>query len=232
MATVPDELADVDIADANDIAYPEPVPGATALVQPPIEPIADQLLYRFSVKQYEAMGSAGILGPSDRVELIDGVVVGKQMKGSQHQITSNKLTRRLNQISFAVDDRFHVSQENPVRIVSRQSEPEPDISVIRGVPDDFSGGGIPSGADLLLAVEVSDSSLAKDLARAPLYAAAGIPAYLLVDVTARTLTLYTQLTDNEYASAEQVDAVPVVLDGEVLGTVTAAEIFPAEPDGK
>ena len=231
MATVPDELADVDLVHADDATPLEVLPKAFGGERPFPAPTVHQQPYRFSVEQYEAMTSAGVLGQSDRVELIYGVVVEKMTKGSEHQAIANELVDQLSEIRFSTKAPLHVSQENPVRIVSRRSEPEPDISVVRGAPLDYRGQ-VPSGTDLLLAIEVADSSVEKDLARAPLYAAAGIPAYLLVDVTARTLTLYTQLTDNEYASAEQVDAVPVVLDGEVLGTVTAAEIFPAEPDGK
>ena len=231
MATVPNELADIDFAKAGDITLPTPLPAAAAAERPFPDPTAYQRPYRFSVEQYEAMTAAGILGRPDKVELIYGIVVEKMTKGSRHQFAMAVLNRRLNQISFSVENQFYVQPETPVRIVSQRSEPEPDVSVIRGVPNDYRDQ-MPSGTDLLLTVEVADSSLDKDLARAPLYAAAGIPAYVLVDVSQRTLTLYTQLTDGKYASAEQVDAVPVVLDGEVLGTVAASEIFPADPDGQ
>jgi Uma2 family endonuclease len=128
----------------------------------------------FTVDEYHRMAEAGIRGEDERVELIEGRIVEMNPIGSAHAWCVNRLTW-----IFAGRPDVRVSVQNPVRL-DRGSEPEPDLVVLRAdAPQDRPLG--PS--DVLLVVEVADSSLGYDRqVKAPLYARAGIPELWIADL--------------------------------------------------
>jgi Uma2 family endonuclease len=131
----------------------------------------------FSVDDYERMVETGILTEQDRVELIRGEILEKMVIGDPHCACVNRLTRTLVQLT---GNDAVVSVQNPVRL--DESAPEPDIAVLRP-RDDFYGNGKPEPADVILLIEVSDSSLDYDrTVKAPLYAGAGIREYWIVNL--------------------------------------------------
>jgi Uma2 family endonuclease len=135
--------------------------------------------YRFTVKDYHRMAEAEIFDPKDRVELIDGEVVKMSPVGTRHA----GCVRRLTHLMMPLGKRAIVSVQHPVQ-VGELSEPEPDLAVLRW-REDFYDDHHPMPPDVLLVVEVADTSLRYDLRRkAPLYIAGGVPEVWVVDLVA------------------------------------------------
>ena len=130
----------------------------------------------------------GELGELDQVELIEGRLVVKMPKSPPHMASVKKTQRTIERLLPA---GWHCCTEAPVRIPSRDSEPEPDISVVRGSIDDYETRHPDTSLDeVALVVEVSKSSVYDDRALAPTYGAAGIPVYWIVNVKDRQLEVY------------------------------------------
>jgi Uma2 family endonuclease len=133
---------------------------------------------RIDVDEYHRMGEAGILTREDRVELIEGELVAMSPIGSEHSGTVNVLNRMLVR---AVGDRALVSVQNPVRL-DRYSEPEPDFLLLRPRADDYRRSH-PTAEDVLLAIEVSESSLRYDrTVKRALYASHAIAEFWIVNL--------------------------------------------------
>ena len=126
------------------------------------------------------MGRVGILTPEDRVELLDGEVIVMSPIGSRHAACADRLTRAF----FAAGrlaGRAQVRVQNPLA-VSDRSELQPDLMLLAARDDDYALGH-PEPADVLLVVEVADSSLAYDRrTKIPSYARADIREAWLVDL--------------------------------------------------
>lgn len=140
---------------------------------------------RFTAEGYHRLVDIGVLSEEDRTELLNGEVLYKMPISSRHAGCVNFLLRLLSR--FLPD--LLITAQNPVRLGSH-SEPEPDLAVLRARPDDYRSGH-PTPQDVLLLIEVADSSLAVDRAiKAPLYAAAGIPELWIVDLAGEALEVY------------------------------------------
>ncbi len=139
--------------------------------------------HRLNVEQYHRMGEAGVFAPGARIELIEGEVIDMAPMGTRHWSTVNRLTRLLVQ---ATGERAVVSVQASIRL-DMQSEPEPDLAVLKP-RDDFYASALPTGHDAYLVIEVADTSLAYDLKlKSRLYALHGVPAYWVVDLAAGLL---------------------------------------------
>jgi len=133
---------------------------------------------RFSVQDYAKMLESGILDEDDRVELIDGEVRQMSPIGTRHYGIVNSLTYLLVHL---VGDTANVSIQNPVQL-NDYTEPQPDVAILRW-RSDFYREAKPQAADILLLIEVADSSLNYDRnEKLPRYAAAQIPEVWIVDV--------------------------------------------------
>jgi len=142
--------------------------------------------HRLDVVTYHRMAEAGIFGEDDRIELIDGDLIDMAPIGSDHAANVNALIEAL---VVASAGRAIVSAQNPIRL-DRSSEPQPDLAILRRRPD-FYAGKTPGPADVLLLVEVSDSSLTFECSvKLPLYARAGIAEYWIVDLKRRVIDVY------------------------------------------
>lgn len=140
---------------------------------------------RFTVEEYHRMAETGILGRRDPVELLDGELVSVAPVGARHASIVARLNRSLGRLA---GDRAIVWPQNPVAL-DPHSEPQPDLVLLRP-REDFYGGGHPRPADVLLAIEVGDSSARFDeRVKAPLYARAGICELWLVDIAAEEITV-------------------------------------------
>lgn len=113
--------------------------------------------HRLTVEQYHRMAEAGALARDARVELIEGVIVGRAPIGSRHAATVKKLDALLTK---AVGAWAIVSVRDPIRLGDR-SEPQPDLALLRP-REDFYAGAPPTAADTLLIVEVSQATGAYD----------------------------------------------------------------------
>lgn len=174
----------------------------------------------FTVAEYHRMGEAGILSESDRVELIEGELVAMSPVGSRHVGTVHILNQLL---VVAVGNRGLVSVQSPIRLDDR-SEPEPDVAVLRPRAD-YYRTALPGPPDVLLVIEVSDSTLAYDRAvKAPLYAAHGLSELWIVDLVGQKIEVYRRPEEGRYTDVSRVGAgstlEPVLLPG-VLVLVAA-----------
>ena len=141
----------------------------------------------FTVDEYHRMGEAGILTEDDRVELIAGEIIERTPVGPLHAATVARLHRLFVE---RLGPRAVVWGQNPVRLAAEGSEPQPDLALLRPRPDHYAGA-LPEGADVVLLVEVMDTSAAYDRrVKLPLYARAGIAEVWLVDLDARTLEVH------------------------------------------
>ena len=152
--------------------------------------------HRFTVEDFARLGEAGIFTEDDRVELIDGEIRDMTPIGQPHAWIVNRLARRL---FTRLADGVYVSVQNPLRL-DGQTEPQPDLVVARGGEDDYADRHLEAG-DVLLVIEVADSSLRYDRAeKMPRYGRSGIPEAWLVDVTGGVVTVYTTPGAGGYAS--------------------------------
>jgi Uma2 family endonuclease len=137
--------------------------------------------HAFTTDEWHRMGELGLFDDNARVELLDGDVIDMTPIGSRHAGTVNRLNRLL---LAAVGNRAVVAPQNPV-FLDKRSEPQPDLALLVPRPDDYTLAHAEP-AEILLLVEVSDSSLAYDRDRkAPYYAGAGIPECWIVDLNSR-----------------------------------------------
>ena len=150
---------------------------------------------RFTVAEYYAMADAGILSENDRVELLDGEIIVMPPIRDWHASGVNLFT---NILPPQLQGRAVLTIQNPVRLDSG-SEPQPDAMLLRW-RDDFYRNGHPGPADVLLLIEVSDTTLDYDRnAKLPRYARAGIPEVWIVNRPNRRIEAYSNPANGEYA---------------------------------
>ncbi len=131
---------------------------------------------RCTSERYFTLIDQGVLGPDDKVELLEGVIVAMAPEGPRHEVAIDKTAEALR---LAVAGRAVVRVQHSVHAGVR-SVPEPDVAVVTGRHDDYVRAR-PRSA--LLVVEVARTSLARDRRRkARIYAAAGIPEYWIVNL--------------------------------------------------
>jgi len=146
-----------------------------------------------TVSDYYRMAETNILTEDERVELINGELFDMAPIGSFHAGLVTRLSRLL--IKNLVDQAV-VSVQNPLYL-SEFSAPEPDITVLKPRADDYMQS-LPTAQDVLLLVEVADTSLHYDRnIKLPLYAKHQIPEVWLIDVKEKRLDIYQQ-PDNDY----------------------------------
>jgi Uma2 family endonuclease len=156
--------------------------------------------HRLDVDAYYKMAEAGILTREDRVELIDGEIFDMNPIGSPHAAVVKRLNRLF--ARAAAEGMVLVGVQDPLRL-DAYNEPEPDLMLLRPRADDYQANH-PGVADVLLLIEVSDSSLAYDRGRKlALYAQFGVPEVWIVDLLGAALETYRQPRDGAYAVTER-----------------------------
>jgi Uma2 family endonuclease len=152
----------------------------------------------FTVAEYYRMAEAGILSADDRVELLDGEVIEMSPIGSRHAACVDRLNKYLNGVSR---QHFIVRVQNPIRL-DDYSEPQPDIALLR-IRSDFYAEAHPNPADVLIVIEVADSSVELDRqVKLPLYAHAEIQEFWLMNLPEDAVEFYAQPVNGEYQIAK------------------------------
>ena len=152
---------------------------------------------RFSVGEFQKMTEAGILPEVSGLEIVDGYLIEKMSIGTKHASTVKKLNRNLGlllgaETIISVQDPIHLDEFN---------EPEPDIALLKP-REDFYAESHPTAADVLLLIEVSDSTLEYDREiKKTLYAEAGIGEFWIVNLRENTLEIYTAPKNGTYRLA-------------------------------
>lgn len=141
---------------------------------------------RWTRLEYERLVATGILGPEDKVELLEGRLVVREPQHSPH-FTAIRLAEEALRRAFGPE--WEVRVQGPLAL-GRLSEPEPDVSVVRGSPRDYRDAH-PTGATLV--VEVATASLRLDRTqKARIYARAGVADYWIVNLVTRVLEVYRE----------------------------------------
>jgi Uma2 family endonuclease len=161
-------------------------------------------LRKFSAHEYHRMVKVGIFGDDERLELIEGEVVEMAPVGDPHGLCVSQVNKRL---VMGVGDRALVWVHGPVRL-GTASVPEPDLALLR--PRSYRGGG-PTAEDVLLIVEVADTSLRYDqTTKLRLYASAGIPEYWIVSVEGEWIDVYRSPESDGYRERRRAASGAIV----------------------
>ena len=154
---------------------------------------------RFSADDYQRMGQAGILRREDRVELIDGEIIAMTPIGPRHCASVDRANRAF--VTKAGDSAI-VRVQGSVRL-SFYTEPEPDLVLLRPRPDFYSSAH-PGPADILLIVEIAQTSIDYDReVKSGVYARSGVPEYWLADLNENLLTCYSSPEGGTYQRVER-----------------------------
>ena len=156
---------------------------------------------RLDVGSYYKMAEAGILAADDRVELIDGEIFDMVPIGSAHAGKTDRLNRLF--ARAAADGLAHVSVQRPLRL-DALNEPQPDVMLLKPRADDYQDRH-PGAADVLLLVEVSETSLTYDRGtKLPLYAKFGVPEVWIVDLRGAAIEVYRGPAGDAYVLKERL----------------------------
>jgi Uma2 family endonuclease len=154
--------------------------------------------HSFTAEEFERMGEAGIFRQGARLELIEGEIFEMSPIGSSHAACVDALALHLTEVARR---RFIVRVQSPVRL-NDFNEPQPDVTLLRW-RDDFYRGAHPSPDDVLLVVEVAETTVVADRKlKVPLYARAGIAEAWLVDIPGGQLEIYSDPSAGSYQRAE------------------------------
>jgi Uma2 family endonuclease len=189
----------------------------------PCEPI-----WRLSVAQYHQMTRQGILTDDDPVELLEGWLVTKMPKNPPHRLAT-QLAREA--LATMLPVGWHINDQEP--ITTEESEPEPDLSIVRGERRHYVERH-PSASDLALVIEVADTTLQRDrTSKQRIYARAAIPVYWIINLAERQVEVYTNPSGTGVRVAYQqrhdygaTDRVPVLLAGGEIGAIGVDDLLP------
>jgi Uma2 family endonuclease len=180
------------------------------------------------VEQYERMAALGLLTSSDRVELLEGIIVDKMTQNPPHNAAIDLVRDQLEPL---LPEDYRLREQKAVRLVGG-SEPEPDLAVVLGPAKRYARRH-PGPQDIFLVVEVADTSLADDRQRkGRIYARSRLAVYWIVNLQDGVVEVYTNpkggkapgyTTRRDYGRDE---SVPVIVAGKQLGTVPVSELLP------
>ena len=161
---------------------------------------ASEATYRWSRDAYDRAVEAGVFGPDDRIELIDGQLLAMTPQGSRHAAMVNQAGEVLRD---AFGSGYSVRTQCPLA-VGDDSEPEPDLAVVRGRPLDYLAAH-PTTA--ILVVEVSDETLRRDrTVKQRLYARHGLPEYWILALPDACLEVHREPAATGYRSVTTLRA--------------------------
>ena len=190
--------------------------------------VSAEPIWRLSVDQYHEMVRLGILGEDDPIELLEGLLIAKMTKNPAHS-TVAYITREA--IAEILPKGWHARGEQPITTVD--SEPEPDVVIVRGNPRDYLQRH-PAPSDVALVVEVADSSLQRDQTlKKRIYARAGIAVYWVMNLLDRRIEVYREpaaaAKPPDYRHRQDYgtgDNILVEIEGVEVGLLAVKELLP------
>ncbi|MFN7928281.1 MAG: Uma2 family endonuclease [Blastocatellia bacterium] len=151
---------------------------------------------RFTVEEYHRMAEAGILAPEERIELIEGEVIEMAAIGPRHAMCVDRIDEVIREKLGRI---IHLRAQNPIRL-SNITEPQPDITLAKRA--DYSTHH-PTGDDVLLAIEVSDTTLEKDRTlKQKVYANASVPEFWIVNLPDDVIEIYRNPAGDVYSDVQ------------------------------
>ena len=163
--------------------------------------------------EFTRMGETGVFAEDERLELIEGEIIEMSPIGRRHagrvRFLINLLTRRL------AEDEAVIDAQDPL-ILGDLSEPQPDLALLKPHAD-FYADEHPRPSDVLLLIEVADTSLTYDREiKIPIYARHGVPEVWIADLTAAAVEVYRQPTAEGYARIERLEVSDASLSPQLL----------------
>lgn len=201
---------------------------STVISAPLAAALPSELPARFTVGQYHAMIEAGVFAEDEQVELLEGWLFHKMAKKATHRYSTRTLRKKLEKL---LPIGWDVDSQEP--ITTLDSEPEPDVSVVRaGAFEDKKRHPKPKEIGLL--VEVSEGTLARDRSmKKRIYARARIPVYWIINLIDRQVEVYTGPTGPAKRPSyrhneiyQPGDSVPLVLDGKEIAKIEVDDMLP------
>ena len=201
---------------------PPPIPAAADAAIPTVP------IYRLTVAQYQAMADQGILTEDDPVELLEGWLVQKMTKHRPHSLVTLLIRQALERL---LPVGWYVDSQEP--IATTDSQPEPDVFVVRGEPRDFQDRQ-PGPEEVVLVIEVADTTLQTDRdAKQRVYARSGIPVYWIANLSESRFEVFADPSGpteqphyrqrREYGPG---DEIPVMLAGTDAGSIPVQSLLP------
>jgi len=184
---------------------------------------------RYTRAEYEKLVDLSVSPPSEALELIGGELMSAEPQGPAHYTAIRKTARALD---AAFGSGWDIRQEGPLAL-DDESEPEPDVAVVLGQPDDYA---LVHPSRAVLTVEVAESSLRVDrLHKGSLYARAGLADYWVLNLVARVLEVYREPVPDaaspfgwRYARREALDVTAQVTPLAAPGSrVPVSWLFPS-----
>ena len=185
-------------------------------------------IWRLRVDQYHAMIRTGILTEDDPVELLEGWLVVKMPQNPPHRVAVRLTYKALEPV---VPANWYIDTQAP--ITTADSEPEPDIVVVRGDPRQYLDHH-PTSQDLALVVEVANTSLQRDRAfKKRLYAAARIPVYWILNLPESRCEAYSEPSgpgdEPDYCQRQDygpTEEIPLLIEGVEAGRIAVRDLLP------
>ena len=185
---------------------------------------------RFSIAEYHRLGELGFFAPDDRIDLIRGEIIIMAAKGRLHSVCNSLLVEEL---IILLARRARLRGQEPI-ILSDNSEPEPDVVIARNRSDNYFSSH-PQPADILLVIEVSDSTLKYDrTTKLSLYAETGISNYWIFNLVDNQLEMHSEPYQKQHGSfSYQLQRVvlrnqTVVIPGFPELSLDLSAVFPAQ----
>ncbi|QDT39078.1 Uma2 family endonuclease [Stratiformator vulcanicus] len=185
---------------------------------------------RFTVEQYQRMIDAGVFDSDRRVELLRGRIVRMPAMQNPHWFLLHHVEKLINGL---LPSGYFTSEQAP--IVFDDSEPEPDVGVIRGLLTDYRESK-PRASDAAMLIEIASRSLLSDRRdKGPIYASGSVPEYWIVNAIDRSVEVYRDPKASVSAIAADYqqrttyrdsDPIPFQLDGKDIATIRCDELIP------
>lgn len=185
-------------------------------------------IWPLRVDQYHQMIRMGILTDDDPVELLQGWLVTKMPKNPPHRLATQLTHEALTPL---VPAGYYVDDQEP--LTTAESEPEPDVMVVRGHRRDYHDHH-PGPQDVVLVIEVADTTLQRDRTlKKQIYARGRIPVYWIINLIEQQIECYTHPSDAaEFPDYQQrhdyhlCERIPVLIDDQRIGELAVAELLP------
>jgi len=175
---------------------------------------------RFTLDEYHRLTELGFFHEDDHIELINGEIIQMVSKGTAHETCLRKLWKELPKL---IGDKATLQSQAPI-ILPPNSEPEPDFAIVKNSVDDYLSAH-PSPADVLLVMEVADSSLSYDQdVKIPLYAQAGISDYWIFNLFDNHLEYYSEPYQDNHGKYGYLNK-RIVLPNQVISLSCFPDLF-------
>jgi hypothetical protein len=186
---------------------------------------------RWTLEDYHNLIRDGYLGEDDDVELLEGWIILKMPRGTDHDLAIEDADDLL---SAVLPGGWKVRIQSALTIAAAESEPEPDLVVC--IPQSRRRGRHPEPADTALIIEVADSSLERDrTVKQRIFAATSLPVYWIVNIPDRIIEVYTDPSGptrnpryRRRRNYRNGATVPVIIGGTEVGRIPASSLLPAE----